>query len=159
MTEWELVRPFIPGNIPPEELPLTPELGCDICTQYGLGARVITRGQIKQIDQALANHRAVIAFLKGTKLPNSHLRQPCERRQAILVTGLHQGWKVSANWVRYQDPHPTAGGPDQFMSIHQFGWGWSGRNYTFIRYLFMKVPEVVSGLPTFRTTLEVWSIP
>ena len=107
VTEAELIRPWVPSNIPPEEA--TPdnlasrELVLNVIQGHNVPCRMRSHGKVAELSEALRHNRHVIAFIAD--------RQPTlsskDRSYGVVVTAVaSRRFRAS---VTVNDPRPVRG--------------------------------------------------
>jgi hypothetical protein len=157
ITEAQLLMPWVPGNIPPEEA--TPdnlasrELILTVIQSYGVPCRMRSHGKLVDLTEAFRHGRQIIAFLADRQPALS----PKDRSYGVVVTAVaSRRFRVSA--VTFHDPRAGRGGAGCQLHGSQFVGKWTAAATPLaFNYLTMKIPDATKRDP--RAFIECWQAP
>jgi hypothetical protein len=124
VTEEQLLEPWVPDNIPPEEaVPdnlASPNLLLAILQSYGLGCRLHSRAKLDHLEEARRRNRHVIAFLTA----KAHVISPKDDSYGIVVTAVNPG-RFGRKTFIFHDPRPSRGGAALQLPGKKFVEKWT----------------------------------
>jgi hypothetical protein len=157
VTEAQLLMPWVPDNIPPEES--TPdnlasrELILRIIQSYGVPCRMRSGGKLVDLTEALRHGRQVIAFLSD-RMP---ALSPKDTSYGVVVTAVRLR-RFRRSVVTFHDPRARRGGAGCQLREKQFVSKWAAAATPFaFNYLTMKIPDATRRDP--RVFIECWQAP